>query len=39
LLIFVQKWEVCAILPMTEITCLNHVTSMFDRTRSNDSNI
>jgi hypothetical protein len=24
-LIFVHKWEVCAILPMTEITCLMNV--------------
>jgi hypothetical protein len=36
---FVHKWEVCAMLPMTKTTCLNHVTSMFDKTRSNDSNI
>jgi hypothetical protein len=32
-------WEVCATLSMTEITCLNHVTCMFDKTRSIDSNI
>jgi hypothetical protein len=26
-------------LPRTEITCLKHDTLMFDKTRSNDSNI
>jgi hypothetical protein len=39
LLIFVHKWEVCAMLPRTEITCLKHDTCMFDKTRLNDSNI
>jgi hypothetical protein len=27
----VHKWEVCAMLPRTEITCLNYATSMFDK--------
>jgi hypothetical protein len=39
LLIFVHKWEVCAMRPRTEITCLKHEPCMFDKTRSNDSNI
>jgi hypothetical protein len=27
----VHKWEVCAMLPRAKITCLNHVTSLFDK--------
>jgi hypothetical protein len=38
LLIFVNKWEIWHILPITKVTCLNHVTSMFDKTRHNESN-